>query len=83
MADGVDLGDRLGSFIHAVAVDGVVVGRWRWVVGTRDVVVEPQWRRAPSSAEEAALAFQADAVRVHWGRGAAAPRISAGARPGA
>ena len=83
VADGVDLGDRLGSFIHAVAVDGVVVGRWRWVVGTRDVVVEPQWRRAPSSAEEAALAFQADAVRVHWGRGAAAPRISAGARPGA
>ncbi|KFD42902.1 hypothetical protein IU11_16595 [Cellulosimicrobium sp. MM] len=67
VADGVDLGDRLGSFIHAVAVDGVVVGRWRWVVGTRDVVVEPQWRRAPSPAEEAAFVAQVDAVRAHWG----------------
>jgi len=84
VADGVDLGDRRGSFIHAIAVDGVVVGRWRWVVGTRDVVLEPQWRRAPSPAEEAAFAAQADAVRAHWGRGAPAPPgVSAGADPGA
>ncbi|MBN0040659.1 winged helix DNA-binding domain-containing protein [Cellulosimicrobium cellulans] len=76
VADGVDLGDRLGSFIHALAVDGVVVGRWRWVVGTRDVVVEPQWRRAPTPAETAAFDEQVAAVSAHWARAAdtAAPR---------
>ncbi|KON73494.1 hypothetical protein M768_11165 [Cellulosimicrobium cellulans F16] len=73
VADGVDLGDRLGSFIHAVAVDGVVVGRWRWVVGTRDVVVEPQWRRAPTPAETAAFDEQVAAVSAHWAR---APELS-------
>ncbi len=68
VAEGVDLGDRLGSFIHAVAVDGVVVGRWRWVVGTRGVVVEPQWRRAPTPAETAAFDEQVAAVSAHWSR---------------
>ncbi|QJW35397.1 DNA glycosylase AlkZ-like family protein [Cellulosimicrobium protaetiae] len=68
VAEGVDLGDRLGSFIHGLAVDGVVVGRWRWVVGTRDVVVEPQWRRAPTPAETAAFDEQVAAVSAHWGR---------------
>lgn len=68
VAEGVDLGDRLGSFIHGLAVDGVVVGRWRWVVGTRDVVVEPQWRRTPTRAETAAFDEQVAAVLAHWGR---------------
>ncbi|WP_353706763.1 crosslink repair DNA glycosylase YcaQ family protein [Cellulosimicrobium sp. ES-005] len=68
VAEGVDLGDRLGSFIHGLAVDGVVVGRWRWVVGTRDVVVEPQWRRTPTRAETAAFDEQVAAVSAHWGR---------------
>ncbi|MFE6233842.1 DNA glycosylase AlkZ-like family protein [Cellulosimicrobium sp. NPDC057862] len=68
VAEGVDLGDRLGSFIHGLAVDGVVVGRWRWVVGARDVVVEPQWRRAPTAAEAAAFDEQVAAVSTHWGR---------------
>ncbi|WP_264029201.1 winged helix DNA-binding domain-containing protein [Cellulosimicrobium sp. SH8] len=68
VAEGVDLGDRLGSFIHGLAVDGVVVGRWRWVVGTRDVVVEPQWRRAPTPAETAAFDEQVAAVSAHWSR---------------
>jgi hypothetical protein len=68
VAEGVDLGDRLGSFIHGLAVDGVVVGRWRWVVGARDVVVEPQWRRAPTAAEAAAFDEQVAAVSAHWAR---------------
>ena len=67
VAPGVDLGDRLGSFIHAIAVDGVVVGRWRWVVGARDVAVEAQWRRDPSPAERAAVAAQTEEVATHWG----------------
>ncbi|WP_251152684.1 crosslink repair DNA glycosylase YcaQ family protein [Cellulosimicrobium sp. Marseille-Q4280] len=67
VAPGVDLGDRLGSFIHGLAVDGVVVGRWRWVVGARDVAVETQWRRDPSPAERAAFAAQAHEVATHWG----------------
>jgi len=67
VAPGVDLGDRLGSFIHGLAVDGVVVGRWRWVVGARDVAVETQWRRDPGPAERAALDTQAAAVAAHWG----------------
>ncbi|WP_454730133.1 DNA glycosylase AlkZ-like family protein [Cellulosimicrobium protaetiae] len=72
VAEGVDLGDRLGSFIHGLAVDGVVVGRWRWVVGARDVVVEPQWRRAPTAAEATAFDEQVAAVSTHWGRTARA-----------
>ncbi|MGN6238783.1 MAG: DNA glycosylase AlkZ-like family protein [Cellulosimicrobium cellulans] len=68
VAAGVDLGDRLGSFIHGLAVDGVVVGRWRWVVGTRGVVVEPQWRREPTPAETAAFDEQVAAVSAHWSR---------------
>ena len=66
VAPGVDLGDRLGSFIHGIAVDGVVVGRWRWVVGARDVAVEPQWRREPTAAEAAAFDDQVAAVSEHW-----------------
>lgn len=73
LAPEVDLGDRLGSFIHAVAVDGVVVGRWRWVVGTRDVAVEVQWRRRPGPAEQAALAAATDDVATHWGLPLRAP----------
>ncbi len=67
VGEGVDLGDRLGSFIHGIAVDGVVVGRWRWVVGARDVLVEPQWRREPTAAETAALEEQVAAVAAHRG----------------
>lgn len=67
VAPGVDLGDRLGSFIHGLAVDGVAVGRWRWVVGARDVAVEAQWRRDPTPAELAAFGAQADEVATHWG----------------
>jgi hypothetical protein len=66
VGEGVDLGDRLGSFIHGLAVDGVVVGRWRWVVGARDVGVEAQWRREPTAAETAAFDEQVAAVSAHW-----------------
>jgi len=67
VGEGVDIGDRRGSSIHGIAVDGVVVGRWRWVVGTRDVAVEPQWRRAPTAAEVAAFDVQVAEVAEHWG----------------
>nr|WP_277818503.1 crosslink repair DNA glycosylase YcaQ family protein [Cellulosimicrobium arenosum] len=64
---GVDLSDRLGSFIHAIAVDGRAAARWRWVTGPRDVAVETQWRRDPSAPELRALAAQAAEVAAHWG----------------
>lgn len=65
-APGVDLGERLGSFIHGVAVDGVFVGRWRWVLGPRDLAVETQWRREPTAAELAAFDVAAAQLAEHW-----------------
>lgn len=51
---GVPLPDRAGTFIHAVAVDGRVAGRWRWPgAGAREV--EVQWSREPRPAEVAAF----------------------------
>ena len=46
--------DRAGAYVHAVALDGLVAGRWRWPSGPRGGV-EVQWLRDPSPAERAAL----------------------------
>jgi hypothetical protein len=49
---------RAGAFVHAVAVDGVVAGQWRWPAGARarvDPEADVQWRRPPSAAEARAL----------------------------
>ena len=46
--------DRAGAYVHSVAVDGVVVGRWRWPSGTGQGI-DVQWLRDPSPREQAAL----------------------------
>lgn len=65
-ASGLDLGDRLGSFIHGLAVDGVFIGRWRWVLGSGDLGVEAQWHREPSVAELAAFDDAAAQLAAYW-----------------
>lgn len=47
--------DRSGAYVHCVAVDGVVAGRWRWPAGAGRGGVDVQWLRDPTSAERAAL----------------------------
>ncbi|MFD6137436.1 winged helix DNA-binding domain-containing protein [Isoptericola sp. NPDC060257] len=47
--------DRSGAFVHCVAVDGVVAGRWRWPPGAGRGGVDVQWLRDPTRAERAAL----------------------------
>ncbi|SKC81643.1 winged helix DNA-binding domain-containing protein [Krasilnikoviella flava] len=48
--------DRAGAYVHTVAVDGVVAARWRWPAPSpRGAVVDVQWLRDPSPAEQGAL----------------------------
>jgi len=54
---------RTGAYVHCVAVDGVVAGRWRWPApsgrgtnGGASADVDVQWLREPSSRELEALA---------------------------
>jgi hypothetical protein len=48
--------ERAGAYVHSVAVDGVVSGRWRWPAPpARTAAVDVQWLRDPSQAERAAL----------------------------
>ncbi|MEL7977749.1 winged helix DNA-binding domain-containing protein [Isoptericola sp. F-RaC21] len=46
--------DRAGAYVHPVAVDGVVAGRWRWPSGPGQGV-DVQWLRDPARAERTAL----------------------------
>ena len=56
------LGPRDIAFAnHLVAIDGVVVGGWRRVPGTRAMVVAPTFLRALSPAEKAVLARACEA----------------------
>lgn len=45
--------DRAGAYVHSLAVDGVVAGRWRWPAGR--TALDVQWLRDPTPAERAAL----------------------------
>jgi len=48
--------DRAGAYVHSVAVDGLVTGRWRWPAPpAREALVDVQWLRDPSPRERAAL----------------------------
>lgn len=47
--------DRSGAFVHCVAVDGVVAGRWRWPAGAGRGGVDVQWQRDPTPTERTAL----------------------------
>lgn len=65
---GVDVGEVPGASIHAIAVDGHLVGRWKWVLGGRAVAVEPQWRRETTAAERRAFDRVVGEVTAYWGR---------------
>ncbi|MFC7879386.1 winged helix DNA-binding domain-containing protein [Isoptericola sp. NPDC057391] len=45
--------DRAGAYVHSLAVDGIVAGRWRWPAGR--TALDVQWLRDPTPAERAAL----------------------------
>lgn len=48
--------DRAGAYVHCLAVDGVVAGRWRWLASpAREALVDVQWLRDASPRERAAL----------------------------
>lgn len=48
--------DRRGAFVHCVAVDGRVVGRWKWpAAGVAADGLDVQWSREPTAAERSAL----------------------------
>lgn len=68
LASGVDMGERPGEPIHAIAVDGRGAGRWRWAVGPNGVAIEARWRRAPTSPERGALVRAVAAVSDYWER---------------
>lgn len=50
---GVPLPDRAGTFIHSVAVDGRVAGRWRWPGPSGEIGV--QWSRDPRESDVVAF----------------------------
>jgi hypothetical protein len=63
---GSALPDRAGAFIHPVAVDGRVAGRWRWPgPSAREIGV--QWSREPEPADVAALEAAAAELRDYVG----------------
>ncbi|MEU2202036.1 winged helix DNA-binding domain-containing protein [Isoptericola sp. NPDC019482] len=45
--------DRAGAYVHSLAVDGVVAGRWRWPAGR--TALDVQWLRDLTPAERGAL----------------------------
>ena len=60
--------DRAGAFVHSLAVDGVVAGRWRWPAnpppgGLADV--EVQWLRDATGSEPEALSEQVTALAAY------------------
>ncbi|WP_158614103.1 DNA glycosylase AlkZ-like family protein [Cellulomonas sp. PhB143] len=59
--------DGVGPYLHAVTVDGIVVGRWKTTVSARELVVDAQWYRAPSGSVRAALAAEVDRMAAHHG----------------
>lgn len=54
---------RIGAFIHAVAVDGLLAARWRWPARpSPDGDLEVQWQRDPTPPERAAVRRAATAL---------------------
>jgi len=56
------------TFLSALAVDGLIVGRWRSTTTTRELRVETQWFRSPRKAELEALEAEAAELARFWGR---------------
>ncbi len=53
---GAEPPDRRGAFVHCIAVDGRVAGRWRWPsAGVAAGGLDVQWSREPTAAERSAL----------------------------
>ncbi|AEG42936.1 winged helix DNA-binding domain-containing protein [Isoptericola variabilis] len=53
---GAEPPDRRGAYVHCIAVDGRVAGRWRWPsAGVAAGGLDVQWSREPTAAERSAL----------------------------
>ncbi|MEK8226572.1 crosslink repair DNA glycosylase YcaQ family protein [Oerskovia sp. M15] len=60
-------GAEESPFLHVVAVDGRVVGRWRHVLTTRSLRLDTQLFRPLTPPEREAFEAQARRLATHWG----------------
>ena len=59
-------GTEESPFLHVVAVDGRVVGRWRHVLSARSLRLDTQLFRPLTRAEQRGFLVQAERLAAHW-----------------
>jgi hypothetical protein len=60
-------GKEESPFLHVIAVDGRVVGRWRHVLTGKTLRLDTQLFRPLTAAEQRAVDTQAQRLAAHWG----------------
>ncbi|MFE4466424.1 winged helix DNA-binding domain-containing protein [Oerskovia sp. NPDC056781] len=59
-------GKEVSPFLHVIAVDGRVVGRWRHALTARTLRLDTQLFRPLTRAEQQGLDAQAERLAAHW-----------------
>jgi hypothetical protein len=60
-------GKEVSPFLHVIAVDGRVVGRWRHALTARSLRLDTQLFRPLTQAEQQGFDAQAERLAAHWG----------------
>lgn len=60
-------GTEVSPFLHVIAVDGRVVGRWRHVLTAKTLRLDTQLFRPLTRAEQQGFDAQAERLAAHWG----------------